>query len=76
MPEKMQNLVVLVEPSGWCANIWFKAANMCLNRFSIAEDASFELSGIYYFQNMPNNGESSSEREFKGTEYSFVNNTA
>ena len=26
----------------------FKAGNMCMNRFTIDEDAAFELSYIYY----------------------------
>ena len=47
MPKIMQNLVLLVEPPEDKFNISLKAGNMCLNRFCIDEDASFELSGVY-----------------------------
>ena len=47
MPKIMQNLVFLMEPSKMQHLISLKGANMCLNRFCIDEDASFELSGVY-----------------------------
>ena len=50
MPKKMQNLVLLVEPPEGEYDISLKAGNMCLNRFCIDEDASFELSGVYDWQ--------------------------
>ena len=43
----MQNLVLLVEPPKKEDIISLKAGNMCMNRFCIDEDASFELSGVY-----------------------------
>ena len=47
MPKIMQNLVFLIEPPENESIISLKAGNMCLNRFCIDEDASFELSGVY-----------------------------
>ena len=47
MPKMMQNLVFLMEPPREEYDISLKAGNMCLNRFCIDEDASFELSGVY-----------------------------
>ena len=47
MPKMMQNLVFLMEPPRKEYDISLKAGNMCLNRFCIDEDASFELSGVY-----------------------------
>ena len=38
MSKKMQNLVVLMEPSGDAYNTPLKAGNMILNRFCIDED--------------------------------------
>ena len=46
----MQNLVVLMEPSDDAYRISEKGGNMCLNQFSIDEDAAFELSGIHYLK--------------------------
>ena len=46
----MQNLVVLMEPSGDASNISFKAVNMILNRFCIDEDAAFELSRVNFLR--------------------------
>ena len=46
----MQSLVILMELSENAHEISFKAGNMCLNRFCIDEDASFELSGVYDWQ--------------------------
>ena len=48
MTKIMQNLIVLIEPPEHHAKISDKSGNMCLNRFCIDEDASFELFGIYY----------------------------
>ena len=45
----MQNLVLLTEPSEHASWMSLKGGNMCLNRFSIDEDAAFELSGVHYF---------------------------
>ena len=47
MPKMMQNIVFLIEPPREEYDISLKAGNMCLNRFCIDEDASFELSGVY-----------------------------
>ena len=46
----MQNLVVFMDPSLFSSDVSEKVANKCLNRFSIDEDTSFELSGVYYFK--------------------------
>ena len=51
MPKNMQNLVLLIEPSEDANEISFKGGNMCLNQFSIDEDAAFELSGVHYLGN-------------------------
>ena len=50
MPKNMQNLVFLMEPSEYAVYTDLKAGNMCLNRFSIDEDAAFELSGVHYLE--------------------------
>ena len=50
MPKNMQNLVLLMEPSEDAANIDLKGGNMCLNRFSIDEEAAFEISGVHYLE--------------------------
>ena len=47
MSKKMQNLVVLIEPSDDAWRTPLKGGNMILNRFCIDEDAAFELSGVY-----------------------------
>ena len=39
-----------MEPSEQAYSIDFKGGNMCLNRFSIDEDAAFELSGVHYLE--------------------------
>ena len=44
----MQNLVVLMEPTGVAYKIDMRAGNMILNRFCIDEDAAFELSEVNY----------------------------
>ena len=46
----MQNLVLLMEPSADAADIDLKGGNMCLNRFSIDEEAAFEISGVHYLK--------------------------
>ena len=45
----MQNLIFLTEPPSDAWNTSSKAGKMCLNRLCIAEDAAFELSGVYCF---------------------------
>ena len=52
MSKVKQNLVVFMDPSEYDYNDSFKGGNMILNRFSIDEDAAFELSGVHYFQGM------------------------
>ena len=49
----MQNFVVLMEPSEDRWNTSVNAGNMLLNRFCIDENASFELSGVYYLYKNP-----------------------
>ena len=46
----MQNFVVFVEPSENAYDVSFKDGNKYLNRFSIDEDAAFELSGVHYLK--------------------------
>ena len=50
MPKNMQNLVLLMEPCEDAAHIQLKGGNMCLNRFSIDEEAAFEISGVHYLK--------------------------
>ena len=50
MSKNMQNLVLLMEPSEEAYGIDVKSGSMCLNRFSIGEDAAFELSGVHYLE--------------------------
>ena len=50
MSVRMQNLVILMEPSLDGDNVSVKAGNMILNRFCIDEDAAFELSGVHYLK--------------------------
>ena len=47
MAKIAQNLVILIDPSRAPYHAGYKAGNMCLNRFTIDEDAAFELSGVY-----------------------------
>ena len=47
---KMRNLALLMDPCEEAYDTSLKAANMYMNRFCIDEDASFELSGVNYFQ--------------------------
>ena len=49
----MRNLVLLMEPSREAQEISSKGGNMFLNRFSIDEDAAFELLGVYYLTKWP-----------------------
>ena len=39
-----------MEPSEYAYEKSLKGGNMCLNRFSIDEDAAFELSGVHYLK--------------------------
>ena len=48
MSKYMQNLVLLIEPSEEAYDISLKGGNMSFNRFTIDEDAAFELSGVHY----------------------------
>ena len=50
MPKIMQNLVVFMDPSYWAYHISEKDGKKFLNRFSIDEDAAFEISGVHYLQ--------------------------
>ena len=50
----MQNLVLLMIPPQDEYQISLKTGNLCLNRFCIDEDASFELSGVYDLQKSSN----------------------
>ena len=67
----MRNLVVLTEDSNDAFKISSKSGNMCLNRFSIDEDAAFELSGVHYlaksFSEFMNDA---NKTNFKGKGYS------
>ena len=73
----MQNLVVLMEPSGDASNISFKAVNMILNRFCIDEDAAFELSRVNFLRKSSEDIMLMETREFqlkrkeKGMEFSI-----
>lgn len=46
----MHNLVVFIEPPPKNYEIALEAGNKCLNRFCIDEDASFDLSGVYFLK--------------------------
>ena len=78
MSKTMQNLVLLMEPSGDASDISLKAGNMILNRFCIDEDAAFELSGVNYLQKSSDDMEYGESIKFKvnrivkGKEYSFL----
>ena len=39
-----------MEPSEDAYKIDLKSGNMCLNRFSIDEEAAFEISGVHYLE--------------------------
>ena len=49
MSKIMQNLVVLMEPFEDADNVSVNTGNMLFNRFSVDEDAAFELS-VYYLE--------------------------
>ena len=57
-----------MEPSEDAYDVGLKAGNMCLNRFSIDEDAAFELSGIHYLE------KTSSEIIYKENQFEFERN--
>ena len=46
----MQNLVILMEPCDDDFKMSENGGKMCLNRFCIDEDATFELSGVHYLK--------------------------
>ena len=77
MSEKMQNLVVFMEPSENAYETPLKGGNMILNRFCIDEDAAFELSGVNYLEKssedleFEDSHEVKLKRKEKGKEYSF-----
>ena len=48
MAKIAQNLIILINPTKDAHDISFNAGSMCMNRFSIDEDAAFEFSGAYY----------------------------
>ena len=50
MSKVKQNVVLFMEPSRDLSETTLKCGNMYLNRFSIDEDAAFEISGVYYFK--------------------------
>ena len=53
MPRTLQNIVILMEDHSKPWVISMRAANMCFNRFCISENASFELSGVYFLHRWP-----------------------
>ena len=63
-----------MDPSEYAYNDSFKGGNMILNRFSIDEDAAFELSAVNYLEKFRqwwgNAGAGYFDTE-KGKEYSF-----
>ena len=66
MSKIMQNLVVLMEPSGNACYIDLKGGNMCLNRFCIEEDDAFELSGVHYLKKRTQySGDKSKGKEYE-----------
>ena len=74
----MQNLIVLMESTD--NDLWpdpddplhmcLKGGNMCLNRFCIDEDASFELYGVRYL--VPWTSELYYDAEYFGKDYEDV----
>ena len=46
----MKNIIVFIEPNEHSYNTNWKIANLYLNRFTIDEDASFDLLGVYYLK--------------------------
>ena len=76
MSVRMQNLVILMEPSLDGDKVSVKAGNMILNRFCIDEDAACELSGIHYLKEASwtlsrGRFKSVRKRKAKGTEYFY-----
>ena len=71
MPKIMQNIVLLVEPPEDKYKISLKSGNMCLNRFCVDEDASFELSEVSSLIKFSGELKFKLKREEKGKEYSF-----
>ena len=67
----MQNLVVFMEPHEAAYETPLKGGNMILNRFSIDEDAAFELSGVNSLEESSYDTRYGSKRKEKGKEYSF-----
>ena len=47
MTENMKNIIVFIEPNEHSCSPNWKIAHLYLNRFTIDEDASFELLGVY-----------------------------
>ena len=54
MTKITQKLVIVIDPPNpkpeFAFDVSHKAGNMLMNRFLIDEDASFELSGVYYLK--------------------------
>ena len=46
----MKNIIILIEPNEQSHIPIWKNANLYMNRFTIDEDAAFELLGIYYLE--------------------------
>lgn len=77
MPKLMQNLFVLLEDNERADIVSLKGGNMCMNRFCIDEDASFELSGVNYFKKEAcrwkwNKEEWEEKNKEKGKEYPLL----
>ena len=73
MSKNMQNLIFLMEPNEHEHEISFKGGNMCMNKFCIDEDATFESSGVYFLRKSSwlvfNEEQFEVESEFKGNGY-------
>ena len=50
MPKHLQNLIILIEPPENPCDVSFKGGQMCLNLFTIDENAAFDLSGVHYLK--------------------------
>ena len=77
MSKNMQNLVFLMDPSVYDYDIHLKGGNMYLNRFSIDEEAAFELSGVHYLEKSFETiwrDEFEVERKPKGKGFLIINN--
>ena len=55
MAENMKNIIVFIEPSEEPERPNWKIAHLYLNRFTIDEDAAFELLGVYYLSEFYHN---------------------